>query len=459
MANWANPTLTSTYTNFVSEITGRDVDLACGLDPAVVTVTTPPTNSIRWNGASAKWQKWSGTAWNDLASSYSVNIAGTVTAPAGAVGTPSLTFAGSTTTGLYSPGTNQVALAVAGTQRMLVTSAGRFSFGAGASPVAPVTVAGGGLAVQETAVNRALSFVDAAGTTTYASFGADFSGANKITYVTSPQAGSKISLQVAGAERGSLTDTAATMTVPLTLPAQAVSASGNVAATAGLVRAMGAAVNGVSGVTGAATLTSSAIGVLQVMSGTSYTLTLPAASAVPAGAGIPVEHVGSGVIALGCQGTDTIQEDGTAGITFLNLLPGDNGYVYSNGTGVWYSFIDRTNCGTYTPTYSSVTAGLTITNLSQIKWSRVGRIVTVGGIIQLSFSSALSSLNFNMSLPIASNLTSISDVAGGLNGFSDISINIINGNTSLDLAAASAFFASPISSVQNIAFNYIYEVK
>ncbi len=82
MADHLKPTLTSTYSNFVSEMDARFDDLAVGLDPAVTTVTNPPTNSVRWSSAANKWQKFNGTAWNDLASIFAIPIsgnAGTVT--------------------------------------------------------------------------------------------------------------------------------------------------------------------------------------------------------------------------------------------------------------------------------------------------------------------------------------------------------------------------------------------
>jgi hypothetical protein len=82
MANHLQPTITSTYANFVTEMDARFDDLAVGLDPAVTTATNVPTNSIRWSGASNKWQKYNGSAWNDLAATYAIAIsgnAGTVT--------------------------------------------------------------------------------------------------------------------------------------------------------------------------------------------------------------------------------------------------------------------------------------------------------------------------------------------------------------------------------------------
>ncbi len=86
MANHSLPTLTSTYTNFVSELDGRLDDLAVGMDPAVTVVTNPPTNSIRWNSTNKKWEKWSGTAWNELSANYAINLQGPSTVTANSAG-------------------------------------------------------------------------------------------------------------------------------------------------------------------------------------------------------------------------------------------------------------------------------------------------------------------------------------------------------------------------------------
>lgn len=80
MANHALPSTASTYSNYTSEIQGRIDDVCKGLDTSG-TYTSLPTNSIGWNSTSAKWQKWSGTAWGDLvatSASYSININGTI---------------------------------------------------------------------------------------------------------------------------------------------------------------------------------------------------------------------------------------------------------------------------------------------------------------------------------------------------------------------------------------------
>jgi hypothetical protein len=82
MADHLKPTITSTYSSFVTELDKRFDDLAVGLDPATNianswdAATNLPSGSIRWNSVSNKWQKYNGTTFNDLSSLYAINISG-----------------------------------------------------------------------------------------------------------------------------------------------------------------------------------------------------------------------------------------------------------------------------------------------------------------------------------------------------------------------------------------------
>lgn len=77
MADWSKPTTTSNYsTEFIQELDGRIDDNAFQNDPAITTVTNPPTNMIRWTSASSKWQKYNGSIWSDLAATYAISISG-----------------------------------------------------------------------------------------------------------------------------------------------------------------------------------------------------------------------------------------------------------------------------------------------------------------------------------------------------------------------------------------------
>lgn len=70
MANWSNPVLTSTYTNFLTEVKDRDVDLALQFDGTTSTNLT--TGTIRWDSSANRWKKWSGSAWGELATTYAL---------------------------------------------------------------------------------------------------------------------------------------------------------------------------------------------------------------------------------------------------------------------------------------------------------------------------------------------------------------------------------------------------
>lgn len=69
MANWNNPQLTTTYTDFLTIIKDRDVDLALQFDGVGTNI---PTNAIRWDSTANRWKKWNGSAWNELTSTYAL---------------------------------------------------------------------------------------------------------------------------------------------------------------------------------------------------------------------------------------------------------------------------------------------------------------------------------------------------------------------------------------------------
>lgn len=101
MANWSNPLLTSTYTNFMNELKDRDTDLALQFDGT--TSTNLSVGTIRWNSTISRWQKWSGAAWGELTSTYALtglsttgnaSIGGTL----GVTGAITLTAGGTSTT-------------------------------------------------------------------------------------------------------------------------------------------------------------------------------------------------------------------------------------------------------------------------------------------------------------------------------------------------------------------------
>jgi len=101
MADWSLPTLTSTYTNFVGEVKSRDVDLALQFDGT--TSTSIPTGAIRWTSSANTWQKWTGSAWGALSSTFAfpaITTTGAVSigTDLGVTGAATLSGGGTTTT-------------------------------------------------------------------------------------------------------------------------------------------------------------------------------------------------------------------------------------------------------------------------------------------------------------------------------------------------------------------------
>lgn len=125
----------------------------------------------------------------------------------------------------------------------------------------------------------------------------------------------------------------------VTLPASpALTNTGNQVATMQAVRQLGHAVASVATLTTTATLTSTAVGTLQNLTGsTAYTVTLPAASAFPAGT--PVSFVGNTTndvaVTLSRSGTDTISADGATTLTSVAIYAGMVCDLISNGTNGW----------------------------------------------------------------------------------------------------------------------------
>jgi hypothetical protein len=74
MADHNKPSLASLYEDFVEELNAKCQDLAMGLDPISTTATNLPVSALRWSSAASKWQKYNGTTWGDMASTYAINV-------------------------------------------------------------------------------------------------------------------------------------------------------------------------------------------------------------------------------------------------------------------------------------------------------------------------------------------------------------------------------------------------
>lgn len=76
MADWSLPTTGSKYVDYTAQLNARLNDLAYGLDPAVTSASNALTNFTRWSSANSRWEKYNGTSWVQLASTYAISVSG-----------------------------------------------------------------------------------------------------------------------------------------------------------------------------------------------------------------------------------------------------------------------------------------------------------------------------------------------------------------------------------------------
>ena len=77
MADWNNPTLASTYTDFLADLKARDVD---ALTLQYSAPSNLPTGALKWDRANLKLQQWNGTAFDDQVLSIAGGGTGSSTA-------------------------------------------------------------------------------------------------------------------------------------------------------------------------------------------------------------------------------------------------------------------------------------------------------------------------------------------------------------------------------------------
>lgn len=174
MANWSNPLLTSTYTNFLTEVKDRDTDLALQFDGT--TSTNIPTNTIRWNSSINRWQKWSGSAWGELTATYALTALTTTTTVTATGNVSGAALVPSSATipvaGIFLPAANTLAFATATTERLRIDSSGRVGIGT-SSPQAALHVNGTELRVETSATSEGfVRFVNASGSMSFGMSGA-----------------------------------------------------------------------------------------------------------------------------------------------------------------------------------------------------------------------------------------------------------------------------------------------
>lgn len=76
MANWSLPVLTDLYTNVLSYLKDRDVDIARWFSTKYAAATNIVDGVVRWNNTNKNWEIWNGTTstWGVLATKYMVDV-------------------------------------------------------------------------------------------------------------------------------------------------------------------------------------------------------------------------------------------------------------------------------------------------------------------------------------------------------------------------------------------------
>ncbi len=87
-SDFSKPLVTDGYAALLPALVTEMQDIVRGLEPtATGTHTNVPTNAIRWNQTSSKWERYNGTSWGSLPTTtdtYGINITGTAANIAGA---------------------------------------------------------------------------------------------------------------------------------------------------------------------------------------------------------------------------------------------------------------------------------------------------------------------------------------------------------------------------------------
>ena len=139
MANWSNPQLTSTYTNFLAEVKARDDDLAVQFSTG--TISNQPDGAIKWDSSANIWKKWSasGSSWGALTATYAfpaitattgtfssnVAITGTLDASSTVSGTAFIPDGSSApSNGLYLPSSNTLGFSISSGQKASLNATG-----------------------------------------------------------------------------------------------------------------------------------------------------------------------------------------------------------------------------------------------------------------------------------------------------------------------------------------------
>lgn len=335
----------------------------------------------------------------------------------GGVTTPSITFTGDLNTGIWSPGADQIAISTGGTQRYSINAAGTHTIAAPSSGNAFIInqfAGANGLVVSGagagTASEAQIKVLDTRANSTRLTFSVD----NSAAYVVAGGSSANPDLIFSNNDG--------------TLEMLRLAADGS------LVR------TGVG---------SGAASKYRALNWSNYY----ADFGIDAGGITYINAVNNGTV-----GPTEFRRNGTVTLTLAT-----DGRIYGtalhNNAGAVTGTVNQyIASGTYTPTATNVTNAPSC-SVSECQWMRVGNTVIVSGAVTTGTLSAAAptTTQIGISLPIASNFTALSDLAGAM-GFNsswnscDIFADTTNDRATLD------FVANTTTGLTR-SFTFFYEVK
>jgi hypothetical protein len=113
--------------------------------------------------------------------------------------------------------------------------------------------------------------------------------------------------------------------------------------------------------------------------------------------------------------------------------------------------------GTYSPTISNSSLLNGSYTINTFFYTRIGNIVTVYGSIELASTSTGGAVSFDLTIPVASSISSLDDITGNCMAHPDDYQGRILGNTGDN--EASVLLVTDTTNPQTYNFNFIYEVN
>lgn len=165
-----------------------------------------------------------------------------------------------------------------------------------------------------------------------------------------------------------------------------------------------------------ATLTSAAVGTLVTTIG-AFTLTMPAANAVPSGGAIHFRNIGTGVVTVACVGADWVNGGNGNLPTSILLQPGATLSLASNGVNAWWASgsaqLQFSKVLGYTPDRFDSTKLFATTEFVKQMGMEWGSFTTVSGSTVLGNGSVGGIVNVGSATPINLTFPPTAPIASG----------------------------------------------